>query len=258
MRSALIAWSTLLVADLDSEAPNTDIAATRARPTMSADGGLGGAPGAAHGVLPAELARFAEQPGQRTADHARQRPGDRRGQHGDADEDAHRADAHERDGRLGQPDGQHDRARPGPGPCRQTNRRRQRGVAAGPGGRRARRPAGCARRCGPGRSPATTVTPTPTARPDHDGARLEHQRSRRQRDPEPAQQRLEPERGQHAEAEADHRGDEPDDGRLAEHRAEHLAAARPDDPQQGQLPGPLPDDDRERVEDGERRRRTAR
>ena len=37
MRSALIAWSTLLVADLDSEAPNTDIAATRASPTISAD-----------------------------------------------------------------------------------------------------------------------------------------------------------------------------------------------------------------------------
>jgi hypothetical protein len=40
---------------------------------------------------------------------------------------------------------------------------------------------------------ATTVTPTPTAR-------LEDQRPGRQRDPEPAQQRLQPERGQHAEA----------------------------------------------------------
>jgi hypothetical protein len=37
MRSALIAWSTLLVADFDSEAPNTDIAATRARPIMRAE-----------------------------------------------------------------------------------------------------------------------------------------------------------------------------------------------------------------------------
>ena len=37
MRSALIAWSALLVADRDSEAPKTDIAATRARPTMSAE-----------------------------------------------------------------------------------------------------------------------------------------------------------------------------------------------------------------------------
>src|ERR1700722_16201474 len=36
IRSALMAWSALLVADRDTEAPNTDIAATRARPTMSA------------------------------------------------------------------------------------------------------------------------------------------------------------------------------------------------------------------------------
>jgi hypothetical protein len=35
-RLALIASSTLLVADSDTDAPNTDIAATRARPTMSA------------------------------------------------------------------------------------------------------------------------------------------------------------------------------------------------------------------------------
>src|ERR1700722_7155861 len=37
IRSALMAWSALLVADRDTEAPNTDIAATRARPTMSAE-----------------------------------------------------------------------------------------------------------------------------------------------------------------------------------------------------------------------------
>ena len=37
MWSALTAWSALLVADRDNEAPNTDIAATRARPTMSAE-----------------------------------------------------------------------------------------------------------------------------------------------------------------------------------------------------------------------------
>ena len=36
-RSALIAWSTLLVADSDSDAPNTAIAETRASPTMSAE-----------------------------------------------------------------------------------------------------------------------------------------------------------------------------------------------------------------------------
>jgi hypothetical protein len=37
IRPALIAWSALLLADFDSEAPNTEIAATRARPTMSAE-----------------------------------------------------------------------------------------------------------------------------------------------------------------------------------------------------------------------------
>ncbi len=36
MRSALMAWCALLVVERDTEAPNTDIAATRARPTMSA------------------------------------------------------------------------------------------------------------------------------------------------------------------------------------------------------------------------------
>src|ERR1700733_15682130 len=36
-RSALIAWSTLLVADSEYDAPKTAIADTRARPTMSAD-----------------------------------------------------------------------------------------------------------------------------------------------------------------------------------------------------------------------------
>ena len=45
--------------------------------------------------------------------------------------------------------------------------------------------------------------------PDHRGARLEDQRSGRQAEPEPAQQRLEPERGQHAEAQADHQETSP-------------------------------------------------
>ena len=35
--SALMAWSTLAVADFEADAPNTAIAETRARPTMSAD-----------------------------------------------------------------------------------------------------------------------------------------------------------------------------------------------------------------------------
>ena len=70
---------------------------------------------------------------------------------------------------------------------------------------------------------------------DDDGAGLEHERARRQRDPEAAQQLLEPDGGQHAEPEADQRRHQPDDRRLAEHGAEHLAAARPDDAQQRQL-----------------------
>ena len=37
IRSALMALSTLLVADRDSDAPNTAMAETRARPTISAD-----------------------------------------------------------------------------------------------------------------------------------------------------------------------------------------------------------------------------
>ena len=37
MKSALMALSTLLVAERESEAPNTAMAETRARPTMSAD-----------------------------------------------------------------------------------------------------------------------------------------------------------------------------------------------------------------------------
>ena len=115
MRSALIAWSTLLVADRDTEAPNTDIAATRARPTMSAEAVWAVRRGLRMEFSRPELARFPEQPGQRTADHAGQRPGDRRGQHGDADEDADGADADERDGRLGQPDGQQDHADQGHG-----------------------------------------------------------------------------------------------------------------------------------------------
>ena len=117
MRSALIAWSTLLVADFDSDAPNTAIAETRARPTMSADGGLGGAPRAAHGVLPPELARFPEQP----------RPADARSRRTAAARSPGPAWRRRRtwptaptptscDGRLGQPDGQQDHADQGQRP----------------------------------------------------------------------------------------------------------------------------------------------
>ena len=86
---------------------------------------------------------------------------------------------------------------------------------------------------------------------DDDGARLEDERARRQRDAEAAQQLLEPDGGQHAQAEADQRRHQPHDGRLAEDGAEHLAPARPHDAQQRQLPRALAHDDGERVQDGE-------
>ena len=55
---------------------------------------LGRPPGAAHRVLPTQLARHAEGPGQGASDDARERAGHRRGQHGHADEEGHRAQPH--------------------------------------------------------------------------------------------------------------------------------------------------------------------
>ena len=188
-------------------------------------------------------------PGQRTADHARDRARDRRGQHGDADEDADRAHAHQRDGGLGQPDGQQDHADQGQGrapdePAPQRDARAGLTIIE----RGDRRDAhGVPRRTDRGHDRHADAD----GQPHQHGTRLEHQRSGGQCDPEPAQQRLEPERGQHAQAKADHGRDEPGEGRLGEHGTEHLTAARADDPQQGQFARPLPDDDRERVEDGE-------
>ena len=98
---------------------------------------------------------------------------------------------------------------------------------------------------------ATTVTPTPTGSPTSTVRGSKTSGPGGSVIPNPRSSASQPERGQHAQAQADHRGNQPGDGRLAEHGAEHLAAARADDPQQGQLPGALPDDDRERVEDGE-------
>jgi len=118
MRSALIAWSTLLVADRETEAPNTDIAATRARPTMSA-----AAVWAVRRGLRMEFSR-PSLPGSPST-RASGRPitldsgaGDGRGQGGGPEEDGDRTEPDERDGRLGQPDGQQGSRRPGPGPCR--------------------------------------------------------------------------------------------------------------------------------------------
>ncbi len=67
---------------------------------------LGRAPGAAHGVLPAQAARGAEQPGQRATDDARHGPRHRGCQHRDAHEDQDRTEADQLDGRLREPDGQ--------------------------------------------------------------------------------------------------------------------------------------------------------
>ena len=58
--------------------------------------------------------------------------------------------------------------------------------------------------------------------------------------------------------EAERRRDEADQERLDHHRRQHLPSARTDRPQQRQLPRALRHDDRERVEDDERARRTAR
>src|ERR1019366_5792034 len=88
-------------------------------------------------------------------------------------------------------------------------------------------------------------------RGDH-GAGVEDQTARRQGDPEPAEERLEAQGGQHPEPEAHHRGDQADDGRLGQPRTAHLAPAGAQHPAQGQLAGALAHDDREGVEDGER------
>ncbi len=97
----------------------------------------------------------------------------------------------------------------------------------------------------------TSVTPDAHDQADDDGAHLEDEWARRQRDAEPAQQLLEPDGRQHAQAEADERRHEPHDHRLAEHGAEHLTSARADDAQQRQLPRALAHRDGEGVQDGE-------
>ena len=85
-----------------------------------------------------------------------------------------------------------------------------------------------------------------------DGPGLEHERPRRQGDAEPLEQRFEARRAANTPRPRPiERGHEPEDGGLDEHGAEHLSPAGPHDPQQGQLPGALAHDDRERVEDRE-------
>ena len=101
MRSALIAWSTLLVADLDSDAPNTAIADTRASPTISAEAVCAVRLGLRMEFSRPSFPGSPRSPGERTADHAGHRPRDRRGEHGDPDEQQDRAGAR----RAGSPAG---------------------------------------------------------------------------------------------------------------------------------------------------------
>ena len=113
-----MAWSALLVADRDTDAPKTDIAATRARPTISAE-----AVWAVRRGLRIEFSRpsLPGSPSSRasgrpiTLDSGRAMAGARMAV---PEEDAHGADADQLDGRLGQPDGQQGHAEPGPAPRR--------------------------------------------------------------------------------------------------------------------------------------------
>ena len=106
-----MALSTLLVADRDSEAPNTAMAETSARPTMSADAVCAVRRGLRMEFSAAEPARHAEQAGQRPADDARHRARHGRRQPGHADEDQDGAEADEGDRRCRQADGEGDHAR---------------------------------------------------------------------------------------------------------------------------------------------------
>ena len=69
-------------------------------------GRLGRAPRAAHRILPAQAARGAEQAGERAPDDARHGTRQGRRQHRHADEEEDRAQAHQLDGRLREPDGE--------------------------------------------------------------------------------------------------------------------------------------------------------
>ena len=207
------------------------------------------APRAAHGVLPAQAARGAEQARQRAADHARHRPRHGGRQHGHPHEDQHRTEADQSDGRLRQPDGEQEHPdHRGDAAADETaahgdvvlglavRHRRHRGDAHG----------------APGRADGRDHRHADTHHEAHDhGARFEHERARGQRHAEAAQQLLEPDGGEHPQTEADQRRHQTHDGRLAEDRTEHLAPARPHDAQQRQLPRALAHDDGEGVEDGE-------
>ncbi len=155
------------------------------------------------------------------------------------------------DGRLGQPDGQHDHAgqgqrrrprRTGAGTRRSLSDRRSSSAATG--GMRT------ARRAGP--IADTTVTPTPTTSPTTTVRGSKTSDPAGSVTPNPRSSASSPTAASTPRPSPITDETSPTTAASAEHRTEHLTAARTDDPQQGQLPGPLPDDDRERVEDGER------
>ena len=103
-----------------------------------------------------------------------------------------------------------------------------------------------------GNSPAASVMPTPTASATITVRSREDAVGRRQLDTESAEQPLDRLRQEHAEAEADERGEEADDERLEDHRAEDLPPRGADRPQRRELARALGDGDREGVEDDER------
>ena len=213
-------------------------------------GGLGGPARVAHRVLAPQPSRHPEQGGQRPSEGARQRPRGERHQHAGGDEHGEGAHAHQPDGGAGQPGDDESDAGQGDDDAGRDP----------PPTQALRRLVAVIRERGDGRD-AHGAARRDDRRDDrhadadgdrhHRGAGLEHQRRGGQRDPERLEQRLEPERGDHAEPETDQRRDQPGDGGLAEDRAEHLPAAGADEAQQRELTRALADGDRERVEDRE-------
>ena len=86
---------------------------------------------------------------------------------------------------------------------------------------------------------------------DDDGARLEDEEPVGSVNPKPLSSFSSPTAASTPSPRPITRRHQPDDHRFAEHGAEHLAAAGPDDAQQRQLPRALADGDGERVQDGE-------
>ena len=234
-----MASSTLAVAEVDTDAPNTAMADTRRDADHEGRCRLGGAPRAAHGVLPSELARYPERPRQGAPDRAGERACHGWGKHGGTDEDRRSPEPYERDRRRRKAyaeqattDDGHCSAPCGPVPVRGLAASLT--VADGGDGRDPHCPARWADR-------GDDSNADPYGQRDHQCPGLEHQRPRRQREPERAEERLEPHGSEHTKPGADERGDDPHNGGLAEHRTGHLAAAGTNDPQQGQLSRPLPD-----------------